>query len=100
MENGDIVTVVTLSGEYVGKLTEMDTSAGVVTIKEPRMIVQSPDGQMGFARGIAVTGVENPDDCTFMSVVFATPTNDQVRSAYQEATSSIIAPPSAPKLVK
>ena len=46
MEKGDIVTVVTLSGEYVGKLT---SEVGGYTVQSPRMIVQNQDGQMGFA---------------------------------------------------
>jgi len=96
MEKGDIVTVVTLSGEYVGKLT---SDVGGYTIESPRMIVQNQDGQMGFARGIAVTGVENPDEVTFQSVVFVTPTNEQVTKAWQESTSSIVTP-TKPTLVK
>ena len=96
MEKGDIVTVVTLSGEYVGKLT---SEVGGYTVQSPRMIVQNQDGQMGFARGIAVTGVENPDEVTFQSVVFVTPTNEQVTKAWQESTSSIVTP-TKPTLVK
>ena len=96
MEKGDIVTVVTLSGEYVGKLT---SEVGGYTVQSPRMIVQNQDGQMGFARGIAVTGVENPDEVTFQSVVFLTPTNEQVTKAWQESTSSIVTP-TKPTLVK
>ncbi|MAU90748.1 MAG: hypothetical protein CBD42_000310 [Gammaproteobacteria bacterium TMED182] len=98
MKNGDIVTVVTVSGEYVGKLSLLDGS--FITIDQPRMILSNPEtGQMGFARGIAVTGVENPKDVTFTNVVFVTPTNDKVREAYQEATSSIVTP-TTPTLVK
>jgi len=98
MKNGDIVTVITVSGEYVGKLTYLD--GGNVTIDKPRMILQNPQsGEMGFARGIAVTGVENPEEVSFMSVVFVTPTNEQVQKAWQEATSSIVTP-TKPTLVK
>tara|TARA_Y100000361_G_C10973412_1_gene245189 strand:+ start:183 stop:479 length:297 start_codon:yes stop_codon:yes gene_type:complete len=98
MENGEIVTVVTLSGEYVGKLTEFKD--GWVTISSPRMILQNPENNsMGFARGIAVTGIENPDEVTFQSVVFVTPTNDRVRTAWEEATSQIVTP-TKPTLVK
>ena len=96
MEKGDIVTVVTLSGEYVGKLT---SEVGGYTVQSPRMIVQNQDGAMGFARGIAVTGMENPDEVTFQSVVFVTPTNEQVIKAWQESTSSIVTP-TKPTLVK
>ena len=39
MKNGDIVTVITVSGEYVGKLTHLD--GGNVSIDKPRMILQN-----------------------------------------------------------
>ena len=98
MKNGDIVTVITVSGEYVGKLTHLD--GGNVSIDKPRMILQNPQsGEMGFARGIAVTCAENPEEVTFQSVVFVTPTNEQVQKAWQEATSSIVTP-TKPTLVK
>jgi len=43
--------------------------------------------------------VENPDEVTFQSVVFVTPTNEQVTKAWQESTSSIVTP-TKPTLVK
>ena len=59
MNVGDIVTVVTISGEYVGKLNSQKD--GAVTIDNPRMVLSNPqDGSMGFAKGIAATGLENP----------------------------------------
>lgn len=86
MDKGDTVTIVTVSGEYVGKLASLED--GNVELKDPRMIVQTKDG-MGFAHGIAVTGVEAPTETMFYNVVFLTPTNDGVKKAYQEATTSI-----------
>ena len=87
MDKGDVVTVVTVSGEYVGKLESLED--GNVELKDPRMIVQTPEGGMGFAHGIAVTGVESPDSTTFYNAVFVTPTNDAVIKAHTEATTSI-----------
>ena len=87
MDKGDIVTVVTVSGEYVGILESLED--GNVELKDPRMIVQTPEGGMGFAHGIAVTGVENPEATTFYKAVFVTPTNDAVVKAHTEATTSI-----------
>ena len=87
MEKGDVVSVVAMSGEYVGKLTAIDDVK--VCLKDPRMIVQSQQG-MGFARGIAVTGDENPTEVEFRSVVFLTPPNDDIVSAWQEATGAIV----------
>lgn len=99
MNIGDIVTIVTVSGEYVGKL-ETATGQDVLTVSltEPRMILQSPDGKMGFAKGIAVTGEENPKSVMFQNIVFMTPTNERVATAWQEATSNIVTP-SKPSIV-
>ena len=45
MEKGDIVTVVTISGEYVGKLVSMEDA--MVELENPRMILSNPqDGSM------------------------------------------------------
>ncbi len=56
MKKGDIVTVVTISGEYVGKLVSMEDAT--VELENPRMILSNPaDGSMGFAKGLAATGV-------------------------------------------
>jgi len=41
MDKGDIVTVVTVSGEYVGILESLED--GNVELKDPRMIVQTPE---------------------------------------------------------
>ena len=49
MEKGDIVTVVAISGEYVGKLVSMEDAT--VELENPRMILSNPqDGSMGFAK--------------------------------------------------
>ena len=99
MNIGDIVTIVTVSGEYVGKL-ETATGQDVLTVSltEPRMILQAPDGKMGFAKGIAVTGEENPKSVMFQNIVFMTPTNERVATAWQEAASNIVTP-SKPSIV-
>ena len=48
MKKGDIVTVVTISGEYVGVLLSNDN--GSVEIEDPRMILSNPnDGSRGLA---------------------------------------------------
>ena len=51
MKKGDIVTVVAISGEYVGAFdSQLDTT---ITLSSPKMIVSNPDGGMGFAHGVA-----------------------------------------------
>lgn len=91
MNTGDIVTVIANNGmEYVGKLKE-ETATGVV-IEDPRMIVANEQG-MGFANGIAMTGVKDPKTVVFRQVIFLTPTNEEVQSAWRQATSGIMLAP-------
>ena len=71
MKKGDTVSVVATSGEYVGVLDNLEP----LTLTKPRMIVQAQDGGMGFARGVAVTGDENPDTMVFGNYVFIAKTN-------------------------
>lgn len=86
MKKNDVVTVITLAGEFVGKFVSIDNG---LELTDPRMIVQSQDGQMGFARGICQTGVENPGAVTFNQYLFVTETNEEVQKAYRKATSGI-----------
>jgi hypothetical protein len=87
VEVGDVVSVVTTAGEFVGKLDGFDGDA--VVLVKPRMLVMGENGGMGFARGICMTGVENPESATFHSVVFITPCNEQIADAWVEATTGI-----------
>lgn len=86
MQVGDTVTVVTISGEYVGELELFEDTT--VVLKKPRMVVQTEKG-MGFAHGVAVTGKENPEQVKFLNVVYVIPTNEQVCKAWVEATTNI-----------
>jgi hypothetical protein len=91
MKVGDIVTVMALSGEYVGRVTDI-SDIGAVTIEDPRMIIANDQG-MGFANGIAATGVKDPKEVTFQSYVFATETNEEVISAWRQQVSGLITKP-------
>jgi len=86
MKDGEIVTVLTVAGEFVGKLA--GTEDGVRLI-DPRMVVQGPEGNMGFARGICQTGIENPTEVLLTNPVMVTDTNEMVANAWREATSGI-----------
>ena len=91
MKKGDIVTVGTISGEYVGVLLSNDN--GSVEIEDPRMILSNPnDGSMGFAKGLAATGQENPAHAIFQQVVFVVPSAEKVADAHQIATGKKEAP--------
>jgi len=96
MKKGDIVTVVTMTGEYVGELAKTEP----LTLKNPKMIVQAPNGGMGFAKGVAVTGKENPESMVISTYVFVSEVNDNVAEAHRTAVSGIdVATPEETKIV-
>jgi len=89
MQKNDIVSVMTAYGEYIGKFESTDDA--VVTLKDPRMIVQTEQG-MGFAHGICATG--KPDvlsvDIRLSQVVFITEVNENIEKEYRKVTSGLI----------
>jgi len=89
---GKIVSLVTLAGEYIGKY--MHENNGNITLENPRMLVNAPDGKVGFARGICMTGQENPKTGMFYAggVVIVTETNPDFASAYTEAVTGLATP--------
>lgn len=89
MKKGDIISVITAAGEFVGKFE--DEGNARLVIKDPRMVIQTQEG-MGFARGVCVTGVENPTEMSFYTggIVFTAPSNEDIQKAYREAVSGLI----------
>jgi len=85
----EVVTIITATGEYVGKLKSLEP---IVEIENPRMVLQNQEGQMGFARGVAVTGEENPTQMIVNQYIFMAATNDKVTEAYKTATGDILVP--------
>ena len=96
MKKGDIVTVVTMAGEFVGKLVSTDNG---IELSDPRMVVNGPEGNMGFARGICQTGIENPTDVLVSNPIFVSPTNEMVEKAWIEATAGIAIASAGSKIV-
>ena len=92
MMKGKIVSLVTLAGEYIGKF--MHETNGNITLENPRMLINTPDGKVGFARGICMTGQENPKTGMFYTggVVIVTETNPDFASAYTEAVTGLATP--------
>lgn len=88
VKSGDVVSVVTLSGEYIGKFGDYHAD-GSITLKDPRMLVADNDG-VGFARGICMTGVENVGQVRIQNYVYVTPTNEDFSKEYTRAISGII----------
>ena len=89
MEKGDIVAVVNMAGEYVGKVKEIGIS--MVILENPRMVINGPEG-MGFARGVCVTGLENPPEVSFYTsgIVFVSPVNERIEKSYLRATTGLV----------
>ena len=54
-----------------------------------KMIVKNPEGGMGFAKGVAVTGKENPESMVVQTYVFVSECNEMVAEAHQTAVANI-----------
>ena len=90
---GEVVTVVTMMGEIVGRLKE-ETDSGYV-LESPRLFVPAQEGSSGgFAPGLSMTGDQNPNSAHINKdlVMTVVVTHDQVAKGWQEATSSIVLP--------
>ena len=90
MNIGDIVTVITMTGEYVGKLEYQND--GIVKLGKPVMVMPHQNG-LGFASSLAMTGEENPKEVTLHNVTLVVKTNDDVANGYKQHTGSLITPP-------
>ena len=90
MKKGDLVTVLTNAGEFVGRLNINDETG--VHLDNPKMIVNTPEGKMGFARGVCMTGEENTKSAIFSAggIVLVTLSNPDINKAYTEVVSGIV----------
>ena len=85
--NGDVVTLVTPVGEFVGRYEGEDSEG--IKLGVPRMLIQNQQG-MGFAPGVSMTGKQEPESVTFRNVVFITDTQQEIAKAYQTSVSKIM----------
>ena len=88
-KKNEIITVITVAGEYVGKY--VDENPATLYIADPKMLVSGEQG-VGFGTGVCVTGEDSPKSVRFYTggIVFVTKTNDMVTKAYHEANSGLI----------
>jgi len=88
-EEKPIVTLVTAGGEMVGRLDE-ETDFQFV-LENPRAFVQTKEG-VGFAPGVCLTGIRNPDYVSFpkSSVVLMCKTNEEVEKIWISTTTGIV----------
>lgn len=89
MQKNDVVSVVTLTGEFVGKFIE-ETETQYV-IQDPRLLSQNQNGA-GFLPVVCMTGKESPSEVVFNKActVFIIETADEVQKEYRKVTSGII----------
>jgi hypothetical protein len=87
MKVNDVITIVTIAGEYIGKFKEL-TAEGL-TVGTPRVLIQQ-DGELGFAKGVCMTGKMEPDSVVFKDYVYFTETDEEFAKNYHAATSGII----------
>ena len=88
-EENPIVTLVTAGGEMVGRLYEEDEF--MFTLENPRAFVQTKEG-VGFAPGVCLTGIRNPDFVSFPkgNVVLMCKTNEEVEKIWIQSTTGIV----------
>ena len=93
MKNGDVVTIVSMMGEIVGRLTGEDDLT--VTVSNPRLFVPAREGSAGgFAPGVCMTGQQDLDKVSINQAVVlcVVPSHADIAAGWQEATSSIVLP--------
>ena len=90
---GEVVTVISMMGEIVGRLKE-ETTTGY-ELESPRLFVPAQgDASGGFAPGLSMTGEQHPASAHVNKglVMTVVKTHEQVAKGWQEATSSIVLP--------
>ena len=88
---GEIVTVVSMMGEVVGRVKEMDDNS--VTLESPRLFVPAQDQNGGgFAPGVSMTGEQDLDEGKFNLNVALTvvKTHEAVSKGWVQATSGLV----------
>tara|TARA_B110000858_G_scaffold73360_1_gene85278 strand:+ start:3257 stop:3526 length:270 start_codon:yes stop_codon:yes gene_type:complete len=86
---GEVVTLVTVMGEIVGRCKESDYET--ITLTDPRLFVQQ-EGGAGYAPGVCMTGAGNPAELVFRQnqILTVVPTHDDLVKGWSAATSGIV----------
>ena len=90
MKEGDLVSVLTPHGEFVGRLEKNDDTG--VHLSNPKMMVSTKEGNMGFARGVCMTGEENPKSIIFRSggIILVTPSNQNINKFFKNPRQNLL----------
>lgn len=89
MKKQEVVSVVTISGEYIGKF--IDENAQQITIGDPHMV--TPNGEsIGFLPAVCLTGKQEPSSVSFNKscVVLMVESQEEVAKQYRTSISGII----------
>lgn len=89
MDKNDVISIVTLTGEFVGKYnSETDQQ---YTIDDPRLLTQTQEG-VAFIPAVCMTGIQQPNQVVFNKsvVAFVIKTATEVEKEYRKATSGLI----------
>lgn len=86
---GEICTVVTIMGEIVGRIKEIDNA--FVTVESPRLFVNTAEG-MGFAPGVCASGEHDAKEISINmhSIVTITKTHAEIERGWVQQTSGIV----------
>ena len=88
MNIGDIATIVTPAGEFVGRVKSID--GGVYVLSDPRMFMHDETRGSGLIPGVSMTGEQSPTLATFHVVVVAHKASKETEEAWLSATSGIV----------
>ena len=89
MNKQDVVSIVTVSGEYIGKL--IDESSDKITLGDPHMV--TPNGESsGFLPAVCLTGKQQPSSVSFNKscVVLMIESQEEVAKQYRTSISGLI----------
>lgn len=88
---GEVVTVVTMMGEVVGRLKK-ESETGY-TIEDPRLFVPGREGNSGgFAPGVCMTGQQNLSEAQFNRgvVLCVIPSHPEIEAGWREAVTGLV----------
>lgn len=91
ISKGTVVSVVTVGGEYIGKLK--DQEGEFITLEDPHTI--TPNGQsIGFLPAVCMTGKQKPAEVKLNKalVLLMIESQDEVVREYRSATSGLVLP--------
>jgi hypothetical protein len=89
IDKNDVVSIVTLTGEFVGKfISESDTQ---YEIDDPRLLMQDENG-IAFIPAVCMTGEQKPSKVFFNKSItaFIVKTAEEVQKEYRKVTSGLI----------